>query len=303
MKTLHYSITFLITGVLLFSIIPLVSHIAFGSQQNTTDGYVHYGPSRQSIPSYLVSPPSNTPLEDQLGNPTKTILVHDNAILILNQTTPKLIYKIGENITINTELTNVGNKTVEIKYCIPLVVFEIKNQAGDEIWPNSQVACVPELTGKKTLQPSEHISVQPWGESLVPHYIIPSPSLYNPGKYTVLAVAVFTFNPDSKSLGPIESLWSKPLQITVLPEFPSTTTLVTENQTTNQSSLQDQIDLAKQKTEEECIGGSGMCPAEQKLIKEKENNQKLILVLAIGIPAIAASVIFLMWRKQKTILI
>jgi len=85
----------------------------------------------------------------------------------------------------------------------------------------------------------------------------------------------------------------------IVPEFSSVTTLVTGNQTTNQSSLQQQIDLAKQKTEEECIGGPGMCPAEQKLIKEKENIQTLILVLAIGIPAIAASVIFLMWRNTK----
>ena len=34
-------------------------------------------------------------------------------------------------------------------------------------------------------------------------------------------------------------------------------------------------------------------------MEEKKNNQKLILVMAIGIPAIAASVVFLIWRNRK----
>jgi hypothetical protein len=72
-----------------------------------------------------------------------------------------------------------------------------------------------------------------------------------------------------------------------------------ENESITKSTLQEQIDLAKQKTGDECIGGPGMCPAEQKLTKERENNQTLILVLAIGIPTIAASVIFLIWRNRK----
>jgi len=292
MKTLHLSII-----IFSFALAPILYEFVSGSDPCPESGYVHYGPSRQSIPCYLVTPQYNPTLEEQFGNPTQTKLVHDGAILILNQTTQKLAYKMGENITIIPELINTGNKTVTVGYCEPLVAFEIKNQAGDEVWPKSQLGCVPELTGKKTLQPGEHLSVQPWGLT-APDTFSP-PRLSIPGNYTVVSVALFTFGTNTNRLDSIEPLWSKPLQITVLPELSSVTTLVTGNQTTNQSSLQEQLDLAKQKTEGEYIGGPGMSPTEQKLIKEKENNQTLILVLAIGIPAIVASVTFLIWKNRQ----
>ncbi len=154
----------------------------------------------------------NTELEKQFGSPTKTILAHDNAILILNQTTQKLAYKIGENITINTELINIGNKTVDIAYCKPWIALEIKDQTGNEIWPNSQLACIPEFLGKNTLQPGEHLSEQPWVASMLP------PRVYTSGNYTVVSVAVFTFGTHTNNLDSVEPLWSKPLQITILPE-------------------------------------------------------------------------------------
>lgn len=189
MKTLFL----LMTLSFLFSIIFLASQSAFGKDST-------YNPT----------------LEDQWGNSTKTKVVHDNSILILNQTT-KLAYKMGENITINTELINIGNKTVTIGYCEPWVVFEIKNQAGDEVWPKSQVACIPEFTGQKTLKPGEHLNVQPWS-SMTANTVIPSPKLYVPGKYTAVSVALFTFDTNSKNLGSIEPLWSEPLQIDILTE-------------------------------------------------------------------------------------
>ena len=101
-------------------------------------------------------------LEKQFGNTATTKLVHGDSVFILNQTTQKLAYKIGENITINTELINIGNKTVEIAYCEPWIALEIKDQTGNEIWPNSQMACIPEFYAKQTLQPGEHIIVKPW---------------------------------------------------------------------------------------------------------------------------------------------
>lgn len=149
-------------------------------------------------------------LEDQFGHSTQTKLVHNDSILILNQTTQKLTYKMGENITLDTELINIGKKTVEIAYCKPWIALEIKDQTGNEVWPNSQLACIPEFLGKVTLQPGEHINVQPWVASMLP------PSLHTSGNYTVVSVALFSFgvyNPNS-----VESLWSKPLQITILPE-------------------------------------------------------------------------------------
>lgn len=54
-----------------------------------------------------------------------------------------------------------------------------------------------------------------------------------------------------------------------------------------------------QKLEQECIGGPNMCPEQRKLIEEKQNQQNLILVLAIGIPPLAVAVGFVVWNKKK----
>ena len=180
--------------ILIFSMNQIVSQSAFGKDQTYS-----------------------STLEEQFGNTVTTKLVHDDSVLILNQTTQKLAYKIGENIAINTELINIGNKTVEIAYCEPWVALEIKHQTGNEIWPNSQLSCIPEFSGTKILPPGEHLSVQPWGVTAAPS-TFPPPRLSIPGNYTVVSVAVFTFDVHAKNLSSIEPLWSKPLQIMVLPE-------------------------------------------------------------------------------------
>src|SRR3989442_9988743 len=187
LKILAYSITILITTILLFSIIPLVSQSALGKDQTY-----------------------NLTLEEQFGNSSTTKLIHNDAILILNQTAKKLVYQSGENITITPELINIGNTTVDIAYCEPWVALEIKNQTGYEIWPNSQLACIPEFHGKKTLQPGEHLNEQPWGLSTGPD-IFPPPRLHTPGNYTVMSVALFTFNTHAENADSLEPLWSKPL--------------------------------------------------------------------------------------------
>ena len=224
MKILHFSII-----AFSFLIILSSSQSVFGQQQNTTDGYIHYGPSRQSIPSYLVSPQHNATLEEQFGNTVMTKLVHGDSMLILNQTSQKLTYKMGENITIIAELVNIGNKTVEVAYCEPWVALEIKNQTGNEVWPNSQWVCIPEFYGTKILQPGEHISIQPWGVTFAPYSFL-QPKLSVPGNYTVMSVAVLTFDMNPKNIRSVEPLWSKPLQITILPEkvpeFPFTVAIL-----------------------------------------------------------------------------
>lgn len=193
MKIFHNTITALTTVILLLLMIQIMSPNIFVNGQTY-----------------------NTTLESQFGNTSKTELIHDGAMIILNQTTQKLSYKMGENITVNTELVNVGNKAVDIAYCEPWVAFEIKSQVGDEIWPKSQLACIPEFSSKKTLQPGEHFVVQPWGSRS--GNVISPPSSDNPGTYSVISVAVFTFNTSPGGLSSAEPVWSKPLQITVLPE-------------------------------------------------------------------------------------
>ncbi|HYL65800.1 MAG TPA: hypothetical protein VEU72_01450 [Nitrosopumilaceae archaeon] len=207
MKTLHLSII-----IFSLALVPILSNAAFGSEPCPTGGYIHYGPSRQSIPCYLVSSPSNPTLEEQFGHMTQTKLIHDNAILILNQTTKKLAYQSGEDIIVIPELINIGNKKVEIAYCEPLFVLEIKNQTGDVVWPQSTgVVCVPEFHGNITLEPGEQFGTQPWGPNIFPQLSIP-------GNYTLTSVALFSFNTNAESWVSIESLWSKPIQITILPE-------------------------------------------------------------------------------------
>jgi hypothetical protein len=164
--------------------------------------------------------------EEQFGNPTQTWIAHDGAILILNQTSNKLEYKAGENITISAELINLGNKSVDIGYWPPLVVLEIKNQDGVIAWPeNTRLIQILEFYGVETIRSGEHLSEKPWGMGNFTHrfYDMPLPQLHVPGKYTVVSLALFTFNTDTDSrghkepIGHVQPLWSKPIQITVLP--------------------------------------------------------------------------------------
>ncbi|MGI0058442.1 MAG: hypothetical protein ACREBJ_01630 [Nitrosotalea sp.] len=162
---------------------------------------------------------NNSPtFEDQLGNSTKTTLVNDYSI-ILNQTTPKLTYDIGETIPINATLVNVGNKTVQITYFEPEFFLEIKNQAGEVVWPqNSRIGWVPEPVGTKTLKPGERFSEQPWRVTQ-PGVSHPAIRLLVEGNYTVISVGLFTFNNTDSAIPSYQKpIWSKPMQITILPE-------------------------------------------------------------------------------------
>src|SRR5690349_19011969 len=130
MRSLHLQII-----ILSLALMSILLNNAFGSEPCPASGYIHYGPSRQSVPCYFVIPDQPNPtFEEQFGNPTQTKLTHGDAILILNQTTEKSIYQSGEEITITPKLINIGNKDVDIAFWEPLFVSEIKNQTG-KIWP------------------------------------------------------------------------------------------------------------------------------------------------------------------------
>ena len=105
MKSLHIAIILLILPILIYSMNPIAPQSAFGTD-----------------PAY------QTTLEKQFGNADTTKLVHGGSVLILNQTTHKLVYKMGENITISTELINIGNKTVSVGYLEPKFFLEIKKE-------------------------------------------------------------------------------------------------------------------------------------------------------------------------------
>lgn len=161
----------------------------------------------------------NPTLEDQLGNSSTTKLVHDGSLLILNQTSEKWTYKSGENITIIPEIINIGNKTVNLYYLEPSLFLEIKNQDGNLVWPQSAtVGYIPEFSGMKVLKPGEKYGVKPWTTPTGPAYD-PSPIVISvPGNYTAISVASFKFDPKPNDPNSDVYLWSRPLQITVLPE-------------------------------------------------------------------------------------
>ncbi len=181
------------TGIML-SLILLMPQIAVGTQQH------------------------DPTLEDQVGNSTQTKLVYDGSILILNQTIPKVVYKIGENIATSTELINIGNNSVSIAYREPEFFLEIKNQSGNLVWPpHARVGWIPEFGGTKTLKPGEHFSAKPW--TITQGWNYPPLRLDAPGNYTVISVGLFKFN-TTNIVGVYHpyAVWSKPIQITVLPE-------------------------------------------------------------------------------------
>ena len=183
------------------------SQTVFGSQQNTTDGYIHYGPSRQSIPSYLVSPQSNPTFEEQYGNPTYQIDYNGSKLIatnILNKTT----FKEGETITVIPEVTNLGNQTVSIGYGPPLFVIEVTDQHGKIVWESGGIHVL--VAFSMTLKPNMS------SPGYVPAHGAMQKGIFTltaPGNYTITSIASF-----DGSAGSNLSLWSKPLQITVLPE-------------------------------------------------------------------------------------
>lgn len=65
----------------------------------------------------------------------------------------------------------------------------------------------------------------------------------------------------------------------------------------NSSPLEQQTDQAR--NEIECIGGPNMCPEQRKIIQEREDYQRLILVSAIGIPALAIAIGSIVWYKSS----
>jgi hypothetical protein len=233
MKTLYISLI-----IFSFALVSILSNVAFGSEPCPASGYIHYGPSRQSIPCYLVSPQYNSTLEEQskiinttnasnlFNNPVfcdqhfdqgptlgETIGEQqcENAIYQINYNDSKLLvaniinkttFKVRETITVIPELTNIGNHTVAISYCGPLFVTLIIDQHGKIVSPQYAWAC-PLIDHSMILAPNVSTPGDSYGQII---------TLDTPGNYTMTSIASFGGIPNTTVL------WSKPLQITVLPE-------------------------------------------------------------------------------------
>lgn len=182
MKFFHYVIiiVFLFVAVLL-------PHVVFGQS--------------------LTSKPDT--LEDYFGNSTITHIDHGGASIIIKPIYNKTSFKIGEKIAIIPSLVNAGNKSISIFYVPLLFLYEIKDQNGNVVWLHLEDGGhVLEMPGATViLQPNlPHVATDKYIENM--------PVLYTPGKYDVLTMAYFQLGGSAH----YTSLWSKPLQITVLPE-------------------------------------------------------------------------------------
>jgi|GEM_PF-2775600 len=232
MKTLHLSMI-----IFSFALVPILFNVAFGSEQCPASGYIHYGPSRQSIPCYLVFPEYNSTVEEQsktinmtmFNNPAfcnqhfdhgptlaETIgkkqcedqtyqVEYKGAKIIVTNIINKTTFRIGENITVIPELTNLGDRNVTVGYCGPLFVTLTVDHLGQIVWPRYSWAC-PLISHGMTLVPNApSTSDDRYGQTL---------TLHNPGEYAIISIASFG------DISNATVLWSKPIQITVVPEFP-----------------------------------------------------------------------------------
>jgi len=229
----------LFISIIIFSLVlvPILFDAAFGSEPCPASGYVHYGPSRQSIPCYLVSQYNPTPEEQsQTINITNTGILFNNPAfcnqhfdqgptlgetigeqqcenhtyqinyngskLLVTNIINKTTFKVRETISVIPELTNIGNHTVAISYCGQLFVTLILDQHGKIVSPQYSWAC-PLFDHGVTLAPNVSTPGDSYGQIT---------TLSAPGNYTLTSIVTFGGIPNTTVL------WSKPLQITILPE-------------------------------------------------------------------------------------
>jgi hypothetical protein len=168
----------------------------------------------------------------QYVNPAEmsATLKHNGAILIVNQTINKLEYKVGEKITVSCALENVGNNSITINHLVPLMQSAVTYDNGTAYLPINYPNVL--IGGDETIEPSKAITVPSCRPSVGEYPTDPSViQMDTPGTYNITSFAYFTIH-DQTSPTSFGSLWSKPLQITVL----------AENQTLNQN-LTRQVNL------------------------------------------------------------
>jgi hypothetical protein len=159
-------------------------------------------------------------LENLYGNLNTTELDYQNSKIVLTQSIPKTIYKMGEPIIVNSSLFNTGDHNIVIFHWTSGIATELKYNNGttaDVIGGNFILAGpmfedilkpgIPNpinLVHTTTVSPNTHSSPA--------RFLIDKP-----GNYTLLSAIWMRFDSNNSSYIGI-ALWSKPLQITVLPE-------------------------------------------------------------------------------------
>lgn len=152
---------------------------------------------------------TGTTPEDFYGNPVYQMDYNGSTLAvtnILNKTT----FKEGETITVIPEVTNLGNQTVNVYYDPALFYMDVKDQNGK----------IVSSSGGGDLLVSFGMTIKPNASS--PAYVPAGNAMQKgvftltTGKYTITSIA--NIGNFGKPYYPRFYLWSKPIQITVLPE-------------------------------------------------------------------------------------
>jgi hypothetical protein len=172
-----------------------------------------------ALPQTVFAQTAHEILQERDNMPV-TKLTHGGAVLIINQTIPKLEYKMGENITVHPEMINIGNSPVVVANGMPLFHIEAVYQNGTKFFDSGYSGMLIVGWGF-TINPGMTVNdTGTWGWA--PNTGTPVIKLDTPGKYTILSESNISLYDSaeeySHSSYPVESLWSQPLQITVLPE-------------------------------------------------------------------------------------
>lgn len=154
-------------------------------------------------------------------NAQDTQLSYGGATLIINQTIPKIEYKMGENITVYPSMTNIGNSSVTVANGTPLFDIQVIYQNGTKVFDSGYSGMLIVGWGF-TLNPGMVMHEnETWGWN--PNAKTPVIKLDTPGKYTILTESNISLYHSADEYShytaphPEKSLWSQPVQITVLP--------------------------------------------------------------------------------------
>lgn len=152
--------------------------------------------------------------DDSLVTPIK--MEYNDAILVVNQTIEKLEYNVGENITVHCALVNIGSNSIIINHLTPLLQSSVTYSNGSTYFPINYPTAL--IGGDETIGPGNAVT-DPNCRPSADNYPIPASSIRinTPGTYHITSFAYFTIH-DNVAPTSFQSLWSKPVQITVLPE-------------------------------------------------------------------------------------
>jgi hypothetical protein len=183
--------------------------------------------------SYSIIPPASAFTHDSLdlekiADSTITQLEFNNSTITFEQYLNKTTYKVGETIYVYGQLRNTGTHDVYVSYPGPATSSVLKDQNGKFVDSFGGAYVLDGGPyGNETLHPNTTTTLRvwdfsrtvvgggPWSLQIQPAELAAD----EPGIYYVKSMINFNYRADQTSEhSKTITLWSKPLQITVLPE-------------------------------------------------------------------------------------